>query len=79
MIYAVHAGATVFAWQRTALVNINAAIFAGESCPTRASIIIVQINTRSTICTRFRQTQIHFARAIRTDKARHTLATVLID
>lgn len=45
MVHAIHAGAAVLARHRAALVNVNAAIFAGESGPTIALVIVVQIDT----------------------------------
>lgn len=78
-IHSIHAGAAVFAWLRTAFVNVNTTIFTRKSRPARTSIIIVQIDTRSTVCTWFRQTEINFFRACGSNESGHTLTAKLID
>lgn len=77
-VHPIHARAAVFARPRNAFVNVNAAILAGKARSTNAPVIVVQIDARTAIGTGFRQTEIHFARTIRTDVARHALATKLI-
>lgn len=75
---AVHTRTTVVAREREALVDVHAAVFAGESRATVAFKVVLQRHTAAAVGTRFCQANVHFGLALGAHEARHTLAPVSI-